>query len=105
MVKKAQLITNVMDRLTQAVVVGVWLLCKVVMSNQPINKEKTELNTRKTKPTIKTNPPLLQQTTSKICGRKEQRWKRKVELGRVGRKCIGYWVNGVGEEKNGEEPE
>ena len=31
--------------------------------------------------------------------------KKKVELGRVGRKCIGHWVNGVGEEKNGEEPE
>lgn len=33
MVKKAQLITNVMDRLTQAVAIGVWLLRKVVMSN------------------------------------------------------------------------
>ena len=30
---------------------------------------------------------------------------RKVELGRVGRKCIGHWVNGVEEEKNSEEPE
>ena len=47
MVKKAQLITNVMDRLTQAVVIGVWLLRKVVMSNHPINKGKIELNTRK----------------------------------------------------------
>lgn len=53
MVKKVQLITNVMDRLIQAVVVGVWLLCKVVMSNQPINKGKIELNTRKIKTTIK----------------------------------------------------
>ena len=26
-------------------------------------------------------------------------------LGEWGRKCIGHWVNGVGEEKNGEEPE
>lgn len=26
---------------------------------------------------------------------KEQRWKRKVELGRVGRKCIGHWVDGI----------
>lgn len=47
MVKKAQLITNVMDRLTQAVVIGSWLLRKVVMLNRPINKEKTEPNTRK----------------------------------------------------------
>jgi len=73
MLKKAQLITNVIDRLTQAVAIGVWLLRKVVMSNQPINKEKTELNTRKTKTTIKTNPPLLQQTTSKKCGRKVEK--------------------------------
>ena len=65
MLKKAQLITSVMDRLTQAVVIGIWLLCKVVMSNHPINKGKIELNTRKTK------PPLLQQTTSKKCGSKE----------------------------------
>ena len=29
---------------------------------------------------------------------------RKVELGRVGRKCKGHWVDGVGEEKkNGPE--
>ena len=47
MVKKTQLITNVMDRLTQAVVIGVWLLRKVVMSNHLINKGKIELNTRK----------------------------------------------------------
>ena len=51
MLKKARLITNVMDRLTQAVVVGVWLLCKVVMSNHPINKGKIELNTRKNQTT------------------------------------------------------
>ena len=31
--------------------------------------------------------------------------RRKVELGRVGRKGIGHWLNGVEEEKNGEEPE
>lgn len=71
MVKKAQLITNVMDRLTQAVLVGVRLLCKVVMSNHLINKGKTELNTRKTKPSTKTNQSLRQQTTSKKCGSKE----------------------------------
>ena len=53
MVKKTQLITNVMDRLTKAVVIGAWLLRKVVMSNHPINKGKTELNTRKIKTTIK----------------------------------------------------
>ena len=31
--------------------------------------------------------------------------RRKVELGRVGRKCKGHWVNGVGEKWNGEKPE
>lgn len=56
------------------------------------------------------------QTTSKRMWEK----RRKVELGRVGRKCRGHWVNGVGEDKksgeratresvgekkNGEEPE
>ena len=35
MVKKVQLITNVMDRMTQAVAIGAWLLRKVVMSNHP----------------------------------------------------------------------
>ena len=60
MVKKAQVITSVMDRLTQAVVIGFWLLRKVVMSNHPINKGKTELNTRKTKPSTKTNQSLNQ---------------------------------------------
>ena len=42
------------------------------------------------------------------CGREphQMAWekRRKVELGRVGRKCKGHWVNGVGEE-NGDEPE
>lgn len=60
MVKKAQLVTNVMDRLTQTVVIGVWLLHKVVMSNHLINKGKTDLNTRKIKTTIKTNHSLYQ---------------------------------------------
>ena len=69
MVKKVQLITNVMDRLTQAVVIGVWLLRKVVMSNHLINKGKIELNTRKIK--RNTNQPCLQKTTSKKCGSKE----------------------------------
>ena len=94
MVKKAQLITNVMDRLTQAVVIGVWLLRKVVMSNHLINKGKIELNTRKIKPSTKTNQSFLQQTTLKKCGSKEreQRWRgveRKVELGRKEEKVSG----------------
>lgn len=70
MVKKAQLITNVMDRLTQAVVIGAWLLRKVVMSNHPINKGKTELNTRKN-----------QTNHIKKCGSKER--ERRVE--KIGR--------------------
>ena len=53
MVKKAQVITSVMDRLTQSVVIGSWLLRKVEMSNRSINKGKKELNTRKIKTTIK----------------------------------------------------
>lgn len=48
MVKKAQLITSVMDRLTQAVVIGVWLLHKVVMSNHSINKGKKSITQEKT---------------------------------------------------------
>lgn len=74
MLKKARLITNVMDRLTQAVAIGVWLLRKVVMSNHPINKGKIELNTRKTKLSTKTNP-LLYQTKNNHTrwrGRKEE---------------------------------
>ena len=67
-VKKAQLITNVMDRLTQAVVIGAWLLRKVVMSNHLINKGKIELNTRKIKTSTKTNQSFLQQTTLKNVG-------------------------------------
>lgn len=50
MVKKAQLITNVMDRLTQAVAIGVWLLHKVVLSYHQKNKENHTTphhNTRK----------------------------------------------------------
>lgn len=83
MVKKAQLITNVMDRLTQAVVIGFWLLRKVVMSNHPINKENHTTTQEKTKPSTKTNQSLYQ-TNHKKCGSKEreQRWRgmeRKVD--------------------------
>lgn len=75
MVKKAQLITSVMDRLTQAVVIGVWLLRKAVMSNHPINKGKTELNTRKNQ-TKHQNQSIIPTTNHiKKCG-------RKVKLGR-----------------------
>lgn len=58
MVKKTQLITNVMDRLTKAVVIGAWLLRKVVMSNHPINKGKTELNTRKNQKKYQPSKPI-----------------------------------------------
>ena len=68
--KKAQLITNVMDSLTQAVVIGLWLLRKVVMSNHPVNKGKTELNTGKTN----TNQPINHSSNKPHqtrCGSKE----------------------------------
>lgn len=36
--------------------------------------------------------------------REDKKEERKVELGRVGRKCKGHWVDGVGEgeKKSGE---
>ena len=86
MVKKVQLITNVMDRLTQAVVIGVWLLRKVVMSNHPINKGKIELNTRKNQYQSTTHP------TSYIKNVGVRRGSRGLDR-KLGR-CKGHWVNG-----------
>ena len=77
MVKKVQLITNVMDRLTQAVVIGVWLLRKVVMSNHLINI-KQSLTQEKTKPTASKNVGVR---------RGSREWRR------------------LEDKKNGEEPE
>lgn len=83
MVKKAQLITNVMDRLTQAVVIGVWLLRKVVMSNHPINKGKIELNTRKNQK--KYQPTMPSKNHIKMWEKSEVWEKRRTVMNRSSR--------------------
>ena len=83
------------NRMTQAVVVGVWLLCKVVMSIHPINKGKTELNTRKNQTNHQNQSTTLPNQPHKNVGVRRGSRGLDRKLGR----CIGHWVNGVGEKK------
>lgn len=66
--------------------------------NRTQEKPNTTLPIKPTQTTPPTNQPH-----QKRCGEKNREWRekrtvmsgRKVELGRVGRKCKGHWVDGV----------